>query len=60
MKISFYAKADPQVGDSDIVFYKCIKVRHFWCFKFSTEISYGTETEMKTLADNLTKIYGTT
>jgi len=59
MKVSFYAKADPQVGDSDIVFYHCMKQKSFWFFKYSYSIAYGTETEMKTLADNLTKIYGT-
>lgn len=59
MKVSFYAKADPQTGDSDIVFYHCMKVKKFWFFKFSYSIAYGTETEIKTLVDELTKIYGT-
>lgn len=59
MKISFYAEPDPQVGDSDVIFYKLIKVRQYWIFKFKTQIAYGTQKEMETLAINLTKIYGT-
>lgn len=59
MKVSFYADADPQVGDSDIIMYKVIKVKQYWFVKIKTQIAYGTEQEMKTLAMNLTKIYGT-
>lgn len=59
MKLSFYAEADPQIGDSDIVFYKVIKVRKYWFFTFKTQIGYGTENEMKTLANNLNLNLGT-
>lgn len=59
MKVSFYAEADPQVGDSDIIMYKVIKVSKYWFVKIKTQIAYGTEKEMTTLAENLTKIYGT-
>ncbi len=59
IKVSFYAEADPQIGDSDIIFYKLIKVRQYWIFKFKTQIDYGTEKEMQTLAANLNKNIGT-
>ncbi|AMM43689.1 hypothetical protein FDG95_gp124 [Pectobacterium phage vB_PcaM_CBB] len=59
MKISFHIEADPQVGDGEAIFYKLIKVRQYWIFKFKTQIAYGLEKEMQTLANNLTKIYGT-
>ncbi|AFC21572.1 hypothetical protein GAP32_123 [Cronobacter phage vB_CsaM_GAP32] len=59
MKLSFYAEADPQVGDGDIVFYKVIQVRKYWFLTFKTQIDYGTENEMKTLANNLNLNLGT-
>ena len=62
MKVSFYVIPEYSVIDEDtledVYMCKLVKIEQYWIFKFKSVISMGTEQEMKTLAQNLTKIYG--